>query len=87
MTRENAFTLSQVRGLEIQTRPLPRFAATRVLTGKPWDFEAEGLATSSQSQPKIWVEWHQQQTVPFDYAEFYVSGPVASVHCDHYSRP
>ena len=27
MTRENAFTLSQVRGLEIQTRPLPELPA------------------------------------------------------------
>ena len=44
-------------------------------------FEAEQLVVLAQSQPKIGVEWHQQQVAPFDNPEFYDPGLVAFVRC------
>ena len=43
--------------------------------------EIEEFVVAIRSQSKIGVEWHQQQVAPFDAAEFYASGLVASVHC------
>jgi hypothetical protein len=42
--------------------------------------EVDDLVVSGQQRPGIWVEWCQQQTAPFDAAEFYAKGLVASVH-------
>jgi hypothetical protein len=46
-----------------------------------WTSEIEELVNSTQSQMKIWVEWHQQQVAPFDDPEFYTLGSVAFVYC------
>lgn len=66
--------------LDLSPKNKASYIVEAIFADEQCSHETEELIDSSESQAELWVEWHQPQVAPFDGAEFYTVGPLASVH-------